>query len=146
MSAGLGVRLLDMLPRLAEVIGIELAYATQAAEIRRLTRIIPSKHNPAAQADVDRAVQKLVALVSKRVDIPRIRPQVEIKLGVEVPEESTRLSPVSERLLTLLKEHFPPVYEDRYLSGDLQRLAQLVLSGRFVEEAASVLPFEEGGV
>lgn len=146
MSAGLGVRLLDMLPRLAEVIGIELAYATQAAEIRRLTRIIPSKHHPAAQADVDRAVQKLVALVSKRVDIPRIRPQVEIKLGVEVPEESTRLSPVSERLLTLLKEHFPPVYEDRYLSGDLQRLAQLVLSGRFVEEAASVLPFEEGGV
>ena len=44
MAANVAVRLHDALPRLAEIIAIELAFATQAAALRKLMRFIPSKH------------------------------------------------------------------------------------------------------
>jgi histidine ammonia-lyase len=44
MAANVAVRLHDSLPRLAEIIAIELAFATQAAALRKLMRFIPSKH------------------------------------------------------------------------------------------------------
>jgi hypothetical protein len=145
MSAGLGVRLLDMVPRLAELIGIEFAYASQAAAIRRHNRWIPSKHHPEAQRDVDRAVAKLEALVKRKVDLKNLRPRVEIKLGVEIPPAATRLSPVSERLLKVLWRAFPPVKRDRTLSPNLKELARLVSSGELVREAQRVLPLRGHG-
>jgi histidine ammonia-lyase len=144
MSAGLGVRILEMIPRVAELIAIELAYATQAAAIRRHTKLIPSKHHPEAQADVDKAVGKLVKLVRNRVDIPRIRPQIEIKLGVEVTDEETRLSPVCEAVLDFLATLFPPVTEDRSLSAELQAIAEALLSGELFGKTSGFLSFEEG--
>jgi histidine ammonia-lyase len=140
MSAGLGVRLLDMLPRLAELIGIELAYASQAAAIRRHTRWIPSKHHPKAPRDVNRAVAKLEALVKRKAEAKRLRPRVEIHLGVEVPASSMRLSPVGERLLKRLWKAFPPVTKDRVFSPQLAELARLVYSGELVREAERALP------
>ncbi len=143
MSAGLGVRLMEMVPRVAELIAIELAYAAQAAAIRREMCIIPSKHHPEAQADVDKAVQKLIALVKKRVDIQHIRPEVEIKLGVEIASEATCLSPVCERMLELVWNIFPPVVEDRPLSTQLRALAAAVLSGELLREAGKIVSFED---
>ena len=145
MSAGLGVRLLDIVPRLAELIGIEFAYASQAAAIRRHNRWIPSKHHPEAQRDVDRAVAKLESLVKRKVDLKNLRPRVEIKLGVEIPPAATRLSPVSERLLKVLWRAFPPVKRDRTLSPNLKELARLVSSGELVREAQRVLPLRGHG-
>lgn len=146
MSAGLGVRLSDMVPRVAELVAIEFAYAAQAAAIRRETRIIPSKHHPEAQADVDKAVNKLVGLVKTRVDIPRIRPEVHIKLGVEIAGEDTRLSPVCERALELVSSVFPPVVEDRSLSSQLQALASILLSGDLLREVEKIVRFEDSTV
>jgi histidine ammonia-lyase len=144
MSAGLAIRLLDMLPRLAETIAIELAYSAQAAAIRRTTLRIPSKHQPDAQGDVDRAVSKLEALVKKRVDIPRLRPEIQINLGVEIPASSALLSPASEAVLERLWEIFPPVEKDRSLSAELQKLADAVTSGELVREASRFGPFSGG--
>lgn len=143
MSAGLAVRLLEMIPRVAELVGIESAYAAQAAAIRRHTKLIPSKHHPEAQRDVDRAASKLISIVRKRVDNPRFTPQVDIHLSFEIPEEATRLSPVSEHLLTYLWRHFPPVREDRVFSQELGALAEEIEGGALVKEAESILPFEE---
>lgn len=139
MSAGLAVRLKEVCDRLSEIIAIELAYGAQAAAIRRHVKAIPSKHHPEAQRDVDKAVAKLLSLVKKRVGDSRFTPQVEIKLQFEVAEESLRLSPVSERILSLLWRVFPPVKEDRELSSELRRLADCVASGDVVREAAHVL-------
>lgn len=141
MSAGLGVRLLEMLPRLSEVIAIELAYAGQAAAIRKKTRRIPSKHHPTAESDVKRAVAKLESIVKRRVDMPKLRPEIEIHLGVEVTASATRLSPACERVLKRLWQIFPPVTSDRPLSGQLQDLARAVEAGRFVRDAESLVPF-----
>lgn len=142
MSAGLGLRLMEIVPRVAELVAIEFAYAAQAAAIRREIRVIPSKHHPKAQADVDKAVQKLVGLVKRRVDMPRIRPEVEIKLGVEVTSEDTRLSPVCERVLEFVSDVFPPVREDRPLSSQLMALAATLISGELLREAEKIVRFE----
>lgn len=139
MSAGIAVRLQEIVARLSEIIAIELSYAAQAAAIRRHTKVIPSKHSPEAQRDVDKAVSKLLALVKKRVSDSRFTPQVEIKLQFEVPKESLRLSPVSEHLLAVLWKAFPPVKEDREFSSELRRLAEAVRSGELVREASKVL-------
>jgi histidine ammonia-lyase len=139
MSAGIAVRLKDVIARLSEVIAIELAYATQAAAIRRHVKAIPSKHSPEAQRDVDKAVSKLVSLVKKKVGNPKFTPQVEIKLQFNVPEEYVRLSPVSERLISRIGEIFPPVKEDRVFSLELRRLAEMVVSGDLVREATKLL-------
>ena len=45
MSAGLAVRVWETIPRLAEVLAIELAMASQAAAIRKTLDYIPSKIN-----------------------------------------------------------------------------------------------------
>lgn len=139
MSAGLAVRLKEVVARLSEIIAIELAYAAQAAAIRREVKAIPSKHHPGAQADVDKAVKKLLALVKKRVGDPRFTPQVDIRLQFDVPEESLLLSPVSEQLLGFIWKRFPPVKEDRTFSAELRELAQVVASGELVREAAKIL-------
>jgi len=145
MSAGLGARLLDMLPRLAELIGIEFAYASQAAAIRRHARWIPSKHHPGAQRDVERAVTKLEALVKRKVAIEKLRPRIDINLGFEISATATHLSPVSERLLKRLWRAFPPVTKDRNLSPHLKELARLVSSGELVHEAQKVVSLKGHG-
>ena len=146
MSAGLGIRLMEIVPHVAELVAIEFAYAAQAAAIRRETRIIPSKHHPEAQADVDKAVQKLVGLVKKRVNMPRMRPEIEIKLGVEITSEDTRLSLVCERVLELVSDVFPPVREDRPLSSQLMALAATLISGELLREAEKIVRFEDSAL
>jgi histidine ammonia-lyase len=143
MSAGLAVRLLEMIPRVAELIGIESAYAAQAAAIRRHTKMIPSKHHPQAQRDVDKAVDKLIGIVKKRVNDRRFTPQVDVRLSFEIPDEATRLSPVSEHVLTYLWRRFPPVQEDRVFSKQLRILAMEIEAGVLTKEAEIILPFDE---
>jgi histidine ammonia-lyase len=143
MSAGLAVRLLEMLPRLAEVIGIELAYAAQAAAIRRHTRRIPSKELSLTDSKIKSDLATFSQAVSKQLQNPRCRPKVRVSVEYELAEKATTLSPVCERILDLVGKVFSPVKADRALSSDLQRIAAIVESGELVREAALVVPFYE---
>jgi histidine ammonia-lyase len=143
MSAGLAVRVLEMLPRVSEVIGIELAYATQAAAIRRHTKSIPSQElllaDPKLQSDLAVFSQAL----SKHLPSQRCKPTVRVFVEYELSEQATKLSPVSERILGLVGSVFPTVKVDRELSHELKRIASMVESGELVREAAQVTPFYE---
>jgi hypothetical protein len=105
--------------------------------------MIPSKHHPQAQRDVDKAVDKLIGIVKKRVNDRRFTPQVDVRLSFEIPDEATRLSPVSEHVLTYLWRRFPPVQEDRVFSKQLRILAMEIEAGVLTKEAEIILPFDE---
>ena len=51
-----------------------------------------------------------------------------------------RSSAALEGVLAAIREVSPPYNEDRSLSGDIARVAQLIESGSFCVHAASVLP------
>ncbi len=105
MAANVALRAHEMLPRLAEVLAAELAFAAQAAQIRKEMAAIPSA------APGDGAARREWHAVA--------------------PEER-RLSEVSEAVLDAVGRHFPVVIEDRPLGPDLARLGQAILEGEIV--------------
>jgi histidine ammonia-lyase len=143
MSAGLAVRVLEMLPRVAEVIGIELAYVTQAAAIRRHTKLIPSKDLSLTNPSIQSELAAFSQAVSKQFPNRQFKPTVRVLVEYELSEYATKLSPVSERILELVAGVFPAVKVDRVLSLELKRIATMVESGELVREAARVTPFYE---
>jgi histidine ammonia-lyase len=111
MSAGLAVRAWETLPRLAEVLAIELAYAAQAAAIRKVQDTIPSR------------------LVGRRG-----------RAAVPWAPEDRRMSPACEAVVARIAEVFPPVVKDRELSTGLHALARLVHTGELVTIARAACP------
>ncbi len=91
-------RVFDGIPRLCEVLAIECAFAAQAAIIRKHMPYLPSKH---LKADGS----------SERLKYP-------------ITPEQRKLSAISEEILDLIYQSFPPVYEDRYLSLEISALAR----------------------
>jgi len=143
MSAGIAVRVLEMVPRVAEVIGIELAYATQAAAIRRHAKLIPSKELLLTDSKIQSDLAAFSQAVSKHLPSQRCKPTVRVLVEYELSEQATKLSPVSEKVLELVGRVFPTVKVDRELSHELKRIASVVESGELVREAAQVTPFYE---
>lgn len=105
MAANVGLRLHEALDRAAEGLAIELAFAFQAAAIRREMRRIPTK-----KKDGRNGWQPLKA-------------------------EDCRLSPVCEAVLAEVGKHFKLVRTDRSLAPELAVLAREVLAGAFVARA-----------
>ena len=103
MAANVALRTLDTLPRLAEVLAIECAFAAQAAAIRKEMDGLPSKHE---HAD----------LSSTRYTYP-------------LQPEQRKLSLAGEIAITRIGVLFPPVTEDRYMAKELQALATSILEG-----------------
>jgi histidine ammonia-lyase len=101
MSAGLAVRVSETIPRLAEALGIELAFCAQAAAIRAESPQLPFA-SPTS---------------------PPLSP------------DDRRLSPVSEKVVGLIRTLFPVVKSDRELSPDLIALAGAVQRGDFAKAA-----------
>ncbi len=90
-------RVCDGIPRLCEALAIECAFAAQAAIIRKHMSYLPSRHYAE-----DGSSQK-------------------VKYPIE--PEQRKLSPISEEIVNRIYQSFPPIYEDRYLSLELQKLA-----------------------
>jgi histidine ammonia-lyase len=135
MGAPLALRLLDSIPRLAEVLAVELAFASQAAAIRKAQPHFPSKSEIPEEALHlrDKFVEGLRKTIGseggRNVDL-----DVHIhKLYAWKPEERL-LSPASERVLERIQSVFPAVKADRILSDDISKIASLVLSGQIVRE------------
>jgi len=130
MSATLGLRVLETLPRLAEVLAIELAFGAQAAAIRKQQATIPSKHLLSGESsNVRGAVQLLEKSVSAALKDPRFSSAVTIKLKYKVAPKDRRLSPPCEQLVKSIQKTFPVVFRDRDLSGLISALASEVGSG-----------------
>jgi histidine ammonia-lyase len=114
MAANVAKKAYDVMPRLAEVIAIELAFAAQAAAIRRHAPAIPSRaprhdlQNPGAT-----------------------------KEWHAVDADKRMLSPVSEEILGVVATCFPTLKEDRSLAQEITALAAAVLAGKIVEAAES---------
>ena len=105
MSAGLGLRVHETLPRLSEVLAIEIAFASQAAAIRQVSETFPSSFASSAGK-------------------PR-----------NWPTAARRLSSSCERVVKEVHKTFPVIKRDRALSAQLIRLAELVQSGKLLSLA-----------
>ena len=111
MAANVALKAYDVMPRLAEVVGIELAFASQAAAIRKALPAIPSK---APVHDVETGGS--------------------IKEWHPIPAEHRRLSAAGERILDLVGSYFSLVEEDRSMASELSALGNAVLQGEVVRE------------
>lgn len=143
MGAPLALRLLDSIPRLAEVLAVELAFASQAAAIRKAQPHFPSKSEIPAEAIHLR--DQFVAGLRKTIGIEGGR---SVDLDVHIhklyawdPEERY-LSPAGECVLRKIQSVFPPVIEDRVLSEGLAKISALVLSGQIVRETEKEIAIE----
>lgn len=111
MASNVGLRLHDALDRLSDSLAIELAFAFQAAEIRKDMRGFPTR-----SAANEKGWQALKA-------------------------KDCELSKSGEALLKEVRRHFQVVTEDRSLSDELAVLSRAVMAGDFVRcaEAAGMV-------
>jgi histidine ammonia-lyase len=119
MGVNVAIRAYEAMPRAAEALAIELAYAGQAAALRREMRHLPSRAGP----DTPGAGKQPVD-------------------WHPVPAEARRLSPAGEAALGVVHAHVPPVTEDRPLSDELRALAGAVLAGDLVAAVAPFVDFD----
>jgi histidine ammonia-lyase len=135
MSATLGLRVLETLPRLAEVLAIELAFGAQAAAIRKQQATIPSKQFAAAVTGsrvVTDAASQLEKAVSAKIKGKRFVPSVKVALEYKLSPQERRLSPPCEQLVAAVQKRFPIVKQDRELSEQLRALATEVYEGQIL--------------
>ena len=112
MAANVALKAYQLAPRLAEVIAIELAFASQAAAIRKYAPVIPSR---APKHDT-----------------------VGIKEWHEIEEHDRELNSVSELVLKTIAQYFQTLKSpDRSLAPDLKNLSAAVARGEMVRAAES---------
>jgi histidine ammonia-lyase len=145
MSAPLAVRLWQTLPRLAEVLAIELAYGSQAAAIRARSTHMPSKRELTAEQTQQTAATRdayVAALEHALSDVP-VAVDVDVWQLYPWPEAARRLSPACERALAVVRDVFHVVTQDRPVAADIAALAERVVSGAVVAEAEAVVALKE---
>ena len=129
MSAGLAVRLWQTLPRVADVLAIELAYGAQAAAIRRQLPTIPSKIQIPQDAIAKAQAQFANQIKSAVGDDFEI--EVSVHKNYKIAPDKRVLSSRCEVFLEEINQVFKAVTSDRSLSAELKRLSELVAAGRF---------------
>jgi histidine ammonia-lyase len=110
MAANLGLRTLDILPRLGNILALEFAFIAQAAAIRKQMDYIPSR----------------IAHKTGGYDIRRY----------QWDKKDRYLNAVGEEILEKIYSIFPPVIEDRYMSEQIEDLSNHIISGDFANIAA----------
>ena len=148
MSAGLAIRLWGLVPRLAEALAIELAFAAQGAAIRKALDYIPSKK--ALTEEQERSVGAEREAYARAVESILTQPghkflvEPEFRVKYPISFRDRALNPVGEKVLEEIRTVFAPVRTDRCMSQDLRRLAGLVNSGRILAVAENVVPLGVG--
>jgi histidine ammonia-lyase len=118
MAANVAIKAFQIMPRLAEIVAIELAFAAQAAAIRKQAPAIPSRA-PKHDLEDPGAVK----------DWHKIQPQYRM------------LSDACEKVLQVVENHFPAVKRDRNMSAEIASLSQAVLNGDIMSAAGNVADF-----
>ncbi len=139
MSATLALRVYSTLPRLADALAVELAFASQAAAIRKKQKTIPSRHKPALSQEALRLKSALTETLQKELHNKKFKPVLEINLNYRTKPKDMRLNSECEAVLARIKKIVPPVTADRSLSQQLSALSEEVLSGRLLLTADSKL-------
>jgi len=137
MSAGLAVRLWQALDHLAQVLAIELAYASQAAAIRREAPSMATKRALSAaerQATAAARARYLEALRGA-IDDPAVEVEVDVRQRAVWPDADRAVSPPCAAALDVVRSALPVVVEDRSLAAELQALAGLVARGEVLAAA-----------
>ncbi|MDM8525671.1 aromatic amino acid ammonia-lyase [Desulfococcaceae bacterium HSG8] len=144
MSAGLAVRVWETIPRLAEVLAIELAMCSQAAAIRKIHDHIPSKitlsdeevrETKSARESYDAALKKsLEKRLREKGEGFRVRLDVRLE-HILKERHQTWLSRPCEKVVEEVMKIFPLVKKDRCMAGELKKLAHAVIQGKFAEAA-----------
>ncbi|MBN2411002.1 aromatic amino acid lyase [candidate division KSB1 bacterium] len=129
MGADPAVRVLKTLPKMAQLLAIELAYISQAAAIRKKLPHIPSK------VPVYKEIKQKLDGIQKELQSSETRFDLEIQLLEHYPitPEQRRLNPVCEKILSRVAEIFPPVTKDRPFSDELGELSRFISEGHIVE-------------
>lgn len=129
MGTSLAVRAMHSLPKLANLLAIEMAYISQAAAIRKR---LP--HIPSVVPVFDEIKQKLGNL-QKDLQSQENPFTLEIQVREHYPitPEQRKLNPVCETILTRVAAIFPPVTHDRAMADELAELANFIAEGRVVE-------------
>jgi len=137
MSATLGMRITDLIPRLSEILAIELAFAHQAAEIRKNQSTIPSKLKAVEIPDsVAMQIKQVQDTLSRELKAEnsssRFVPKVDVSFSYSVTPQDRKLSPVSESALMTIGRYFPRIENDVELSTPLRMLSAAVASGEVI--------------
>jgi histidine ammonia-lyase len=127
MGTGLAARLYETIPRVRNIVAIELAYALQAAAIRKANPVCPSKHQPPA-GTLSAEREALAAQATQIMGHP-FNVNVTFKVTVPLRPEECALSPVCEAIYCAAQSVFKPVVEDRVLSDDIERLSEYISTG-----------------
>lgn len=153
MASNVAIRAHDAALRLSESLAIELAYAAQAAAIRKTRLELKARplageddlasaaagYAPKAPADIGPALKELARRNPKRfraISMPTVE-TYDRHWWREMDKADARLSPACERVCTEVGRHFPLVDRDRYMADDFARLAGAVRSGAIQEAAGS---------
>lgn len=143
MGAPLALRLLDMIPRLADVLAIELAFATQAAAIRKVQTEFPSK--APFPPEIEPLRKTFAHTVESQLNAHSSRP-LEIEVSVHRryrwTEAERRLSPVGEAVLAFAMNEFPPIVKDRVFSTDIEKLSSKIIDGSLLQIVNRHQPLE----
>jgi histidine ammonia-lyase len=145
MGTGVAVRLLETIPRMAEILAIELAYASQAAAIRKEMDHIPSK--APLKKEVEEHIEEEKSLIQKKINDYVKNYGEEIQIDITLKEkypwsaEDRKLNPVGEAILNDIKKVFPVVKKDRYMAEEIKSLSELVLKGEILKTAEKFLQF-----
>lgn len=139
MGTGVAVRLVETLPRLAETLAIELAYATQAAAIRKSMDYIPSKAPIPEEPQELKEKQKSLEKDLKEFYGEK-KLEVDFRLIKKYPwqKKQRKLNRVGEAILKKIdsKEGFPHLKKDRFMAEDIKRLSELVMNGEILTIAS----------
>lgn len=141
MSAGLALRVWETLPRLAEILAIELAFVSQAAAIRGAMSFFPSKKSltPEQAAAVRAERDAYEAAIRRVVPEEAFGVQFDLHLKYNWRPDQRLLSPVCEEVLAAVQQAFPPVQTDRVLADQLTALGELVQCGRIAAIAGRAM-------
>jgi histidine ammonia-lyase len=143
MGAPLGLRLLDTIPRLAEVLAVELAFASQAAAIRRYQQHFPSKTSlPQSARSLAAQFVAGVAQVIASEEQRDLEVQVDVRKLYPWRPEERRMSQAGEAVLAEIQHIFPVVTEDRVMSEQITTLAKRILDGTINRAADPFAAFE----
>lgn len=137
MAAGLAARAWEMLPRLSELLAIELAYSAQAAAIRRIQQHFPSKIPLSAEekATTRSALDAYQSAVQEVARPHHFVVEVRTELQYAWKPEERLLCPWCEAVLAKVGEQFAPVKADRFMAPQLEALKSLVSSGELLKDA-----------
>ncbi|HPG41760.1 MAG TPA: aromatic amino acid ammonia-lyase [bacterium] len=129
MGTSLAVRVMHSLPKLANLLAIEMAYISQAAAIRKRLPYIPSV------APIFDEIKQKLGTIQKDLQSQENPFTLEIQVREHYPitPEQRKLNPVCENILARVAEIFPPVTHDRVMADELAELARFVAEGKVVE-------------